>query len=221
MNGRETTSTAIPTPFDPIQGKLTNEKVNTALAQQYQAAFNVFGGLVSEQRKLLAEIENLKLKIDEFEKIQKDSTFRMMEIVGIFTALLGFIAFEAQIFKGPLTTLTLVGLSSLMLGALTFFALLLDLAFDGFKTKRNLRFALFGFSVTCVLAGFVAAKEGYKNGDYKMYLTEDEVAKEIEEQINKIPNTATTSDTNVNNNISTELLEFKNCILKQGLARCL
>ncbi len=241
MNGRESTSTAIPSTKDSetgalkpaISGRVTSDKINEALEtisqtqqEQLQARYleiNRKQNELSQKQKELyknqeKQTKDLKEEIDKLKSESKDSAFRMIEVVGIFTALLGFIVFEAQIFKATQSTLTLVGLTFVMLGALIFFVLLLDLAFDGFKTTGKLRAGLFIAALTCMGSGFVSAYFGYQNGDYNLYLTEEEVIAEIDKRINESQNATTTT---IIQKDDTELLEFKNCILKSGLARCL
>lgn len=212
-----TSSTAI------ITGRPTADNINTALKSVIKSQQLYIDGelkRLQDQVEYLrkTDLEELKLELENQKKAQQESTFRAIEIVGIFSALLGFIVFEAQIFKATQSTLTLVGLTLVMLGALTFFVLLLDLAFDAFKSARRLRPLLFGFSVACIASGFLTAYIGYKNGDFNLYLTKEEVIAEIDKRINESQNATTTT---IIQKDDTQLLEFKNCILKSGLARCL
>lgn len=169
---------------------------------------------------------------DDFEKYKSDVTKilsslqetqnRAIETIGIFAALLAFVAFEAQLFKGPLSTASLVGISAIMFGTLTTFVLFLDLAFDAFKQKPKLRIFLSGLAIICIGTGFYFAAEGYKNNDNNEYWTKEQVTTEfLKENVRtneKISNLENKLDTFITSN---ELLEFKNCILKKGLYQCL
>lgn len=167
-------------------------------------------------KKAESDAQDVKNKYEErIQKVEIDQG-RVIETIGIFAALLAFVAFEAQIFKGPLSTASLVGLSSIILGGLIIFVLLLDMAFDALKSKRSLKIGLFLLSFFCIGAGFISAYVGYKNVDHKEYYNKQEVDNRIgylEENIKGTPYEI--------KNSNNELLEFKNCILKRGLAQCL
>lgn len=202
----ESTSTSI-TDFPVIEGRVTADKVNQSF-QTYTELFEIYSKDLGEFKSKIAKLE--------------DSQNRVIETIGIFAALLAFVAFEAQIFKGPLSTASLVGVSAIMFGALTFFVLLLDLAFDAFKQQRYLRYALFGLSTLCIIGGFLFARWGYLYTDNTEYLNEEEITEmfqaqeqTFEEKINEFEGKIESIES------QDELLEFKNCILKQGLSRCL
>ena len=177
-----------------------------------------------EEQLKKAEVEAQEVKSRYEERIQKVEVdqARVIETIGIFAALLAFVAFEAQVFKGPLSTASLVGLSSIILGGLIIFVLLLDMAFDALKPKRSLRIGLFLLSFFCIFAGFISAYIGYKNADYKEYYNKDAVDHKIEQLESAIQNSSESKDNqDIKPESTNELLEFKNCILKQGLSRCL
>lgn len=164
----------------------------------------------------------------------RDRSDRTIETIGIFAALLSFVTFEAQIFKSDLNGWTLIGLSSLLLGALLIFVLALGNTFNKNKDKYGWSFIkqpLAAFSIALVLIGMVGASFGYntdnreqeeikeiKRGIAELILSErskslhikDRVSK-IEEKINNLP---------INMDYK-ELLKFKNCIATKGLSRCL
>lgn len=175
-----------------------------------------FSAQIAEASKRATEAE---LKYERrIEKLEADQN-RVIETIGIFAALLAFVAFEAQIFKGPLSTASLVGVSSIIFGALVVFVLLLDMAFDAFKMRRDLRIGLFLIAFFCVFIGFISAYIGYKNLDHKEYYTKEQVDGKIENLNNNADQNIVQKNTD--DNASSELLEFKNCILKQGLYKCL
>lgn len=144
----------------------------------------------------------------------RKNIFKSVEIIGIFSALLSFIVFESQVFKSIQSGLVLVGLSLTMLGALTFFVLTLDLVCDGLSKLKRLRISLLSLSVIFVFVGYLAANNGYKNSDFTVYVKNDEIDQRIKDQINSV---------NFNSAIQYDIkfMEFKNCILKRGLAQCL
>lgn len=181
----------------------------------------VVGEIVKINDKIDKEFEEIKqTRIKEKETFEKElriTTDRFIEIIGIFAALLSFVAFEAQIFKGPLSVFALVGVSLIVFGALLTFVIVLDVSFEAFDTQGNRwKWLLFGLASLCVVGGGIFAWIGYeKEGSSPAWVEKYPTRQEVETDILKIK--METQDSKDDD----ELLIFKNCILRRGLANCL
>ncbi len=158
--------------------------------------------------------ENLEKEVKrEIGEIRSQS-FKTIESIGFFAALLAFVAFEAQIFSGPLSLSALIGISLIMLGSLSFFAVILNLFF-GLTTSSWWRCVIFVFAISCLIAGVhIAAKDSSINN----YITDSELDTYKKENGALISETKQDLEEIKSNN---ELLDFKNCVLRKGLYSCL
>lgn len=199
---------------------------------------------IERLEELEKEIPKLKQKTTRELKISKQNTLeelaelrsrsdRTIETIGIFAALLSFVTFEAQIFKSDLNGFTLIGLSSLLLGALLLFVFALSNAFNPKKREdwKSYLQPLIILPALLVIIGLATASVGYKTDsqerkeieqvhdeikDLKLQYSGDDIA--IIERINEVENKL--------NELSAEeqseyLEEFKECISTKGLGRCL
>ncbi len=218
------------------------EKLEERLFAYLSKSLDDVGKAQKKQAKTLEESLR-KLKEREIDPLReelsgeliklKDRSDRTIETIGIFAALLSFVTFEAQIFKSDLNGWTLVGLSSLLLGALLLFVFALSNAFNPSKKERWGAYLqpLVVIPSLLVLVGLITATIGYNTDskenndileiqemvdDLKLQYSKDNTV--IEDKINEIEQKF--------NSLSIEdreeyLSEFKDCIRTRGLAMCL
>lgn len=186
------------------------------------------------KRKATRELEDFKQRTREELSELRSRSDRTIETIGIFAALLSFVTFEAQIFKSDLNGFTLIGLSSLLLGALLLFVFALGEAFNPNRQddiKQYLKRPLLIFSTFLVLVGVTIAWVGYSRDSQEqeaIRLLNKEIDElkieynhndfEIEKKINELDSRISQLSAEKQ---SGTLDDFKECIRTQGLVRCL
>ncbi len=189
--------------------------------------------LLKLKQKTSQELKNNKQKTQNELSELRSRSDRTIETIGIFAALLSFVTFEAQIFKSDLSGLTLIGLSSLLLGALLTFVFALSNAFNPTKRDNWKEYfhPLIIIPSILVIIGGLGAYYGYKEDMKKRDMIvglKEEISKlkvnhtaSSTEMIERIAELEEKSNELISDSGRTELDVFKECILKNGLSRCL
>jgi len=172
-----------------------------------------------EWKKFKRKTENLEKQISKVEtnvgRINheiRDSNLKTIETLGIFVALFTFVSIEFQIFRSFFSWYAGASLSLIILGALTFFVLLLTTLLNKKKNRNFLYFAL--FSSICVAGGiFFLSRSTKVDSDY---ILKTEISKNFytKEQIDNNIASSTIS-------AKEELDLLKKCVVNFGFTyRC-
>lgn len=163
-------------------------------------------GQLSEHAKSVAttlfsaQIEPLKEKLNDYK-------VKIIEVLGIFVALFTFVSVDIQVFKtSSISTLSAMGFTLVMLGALLLFVIVLLYLFDDEKKGKGPLFFLSVASILFIVAGILAV--GYEHKGVEKTLKKDFYSKE---EVNSLVASST----------SEVMGNFKKCISDSWLSNCL
>lgn len=121
-----------------------------------------------------AEVRKIKLELNDYKA-------KIIEVLAIFVALFTFVSVDIQVFKTDISTLSAMGFTLVMLGALLLFILVLAYLFDEEKSKDKLiRYSLFITSIAFIVIGIFAVGYEHQSVENKLknnFYTKDEINK--------------------------------------------
>lgn len=157
-----------------------------------------------EYTTAIGELENrFKADINEYKT-------KIIEVLGIFVALFTFVSVDIQVFKTDISTLSAMGFSLVMLGALLLFIIVLVSIFDEKKSTILLNILAL-ISVLLIIVGIISVGYDHKYTKERFY-TKGETDKIISEKINSTPQP--------NTNTQNELTSLKTCLKSGGWNTC-
>ncbi len=171
---------------------MANTGVTKSSARATRASSQPQGGMGPQEISDLVNNQLQPLK----ETITKDLEYlfkndineyktKIIEVLGIFVALFTFVSVDIQVFKTDISTLSAMGFSVIMLGALLLFVIVLVSIVSEKKTGTLLN-SLAGISVALIIVGVIAV--GYDHKFTKqMFYTKEETEQIINKKLNSIP----------------------------------
>lgn len=152
-------------------------------------------------KKVEDEVNKIKIELNDYKA-------KIIEVLAIFVALFTFVSVDIQVFKTDISTLSAMGFTLVMLGALLLFILVLAYLFDEEKKKDKLIGWLFISSIIFIILGLFAV--GYEHQSIEKNLKNNFYTKD---EVNKI----SSSTLGIEKQIGT----LKGCLKAGGWNSCL
>lgn len=130
---------------------------------EYSTYFKETNKELSNLKKNLSSLQKSNEEIlKSFSKKLDDVQGKGIETLAIFVALFTFVSVDIQVFKTSVSTLSAMGFTLVMLGALLLFVTVLLYLFDEEEKKKWTLFLFFGASVVLIVVGILAVGHEYQ-----------------------------------------------------------